>query len=293
MTEKELQNIVLKNTVPEYLLRAIEENSISYSVLQLCAATYRYSQTYDQVLNLLSLIKVNTADGKLAEYIDRIICSMKNESLLFHSEDSDCIYELNIVLDRFSATEKYICRDYCTVLEMIPEWHRRYGEEPCNTTEYTVEKRRILKAGAPFEEDIIAGCRLNSELKVYRYYSDAGIYGANDCDGDCCDCEESCCLQNTEVAFPDVFEKGELVYYREPFGQNGYGVVIPEYSDAVTCYIIPLEGRNVCYDVSKFDFDHIHFAKAYLRSADVQEISMGKGGLAKLYRELFEYLKMN
>ena len=293
MMEKELQNIVLKNTVPDYLFRAIEENSIYYSEIQLCAVAYRYSQTYDQALNLLSLIKVNTSDGKLAEYIDGIICGMKNESLLFHSEDSDCIYELNIVLDRFSATEKYICRDYGTVLEMIPEWYRQYGEEPCKTTEYTVEKRRILKAGVPFQEDVIAGCRLNSELEVCRYYSKTGIYGANDCDGVCPDCEESCCVQNTEVAFPDVFEKGELVYYREPFGPNGYGVVIPEYSDTETCYIVPLEGRNVCYDASKFDFDHIHIAKPYVRSADIQEISKGKGGLAKLYRELSEYLETN
>ncbi|MBR5307497.1 MAG: hypothetical protein IKU43_01900 [Clostridia bacterium] len=289
MTRKELQSVVLDNIGFGNLAQKISELNTEYSEIQLCAIAYRYSGTFDNAIYLLKLLEKSCKETNVAEYINKIICMMKKSASLFHEEDTDSIYELNIVLDRFSATEKYICRDYEAVLETISKWHKQYGYAPCDTTEYTVEKRRILKCNEPFREDVIAGCKLNSRLEVCGYYSSEYI-GA-ECEESCDECEKIC-FNNTVVEFPNVVENCGLVYYHQPFFKNGYGVVIAEHSDKEDYYIVPLDGLHIGYrDFENALDEHIHIPKPYVRAADISEISGGKGTIGQLYREFVRYME--
>ncbi len=293
MTKPELQRNIINILFDKAFADLIGVSGTEYSELELCSMVYRYAHTYDQCLNLLTLIKVNTDDKLLSVYITDIISAKKNESEIFHRTEPGCIYELEIVLDRYSATERYVCCDYETALEMIPKWHENYGDKARDTTLYTITKRRVLNCGDPFAEDFIASCVLNKDFSVLRYYSASNVYFGNNCDGECTDCNKKYCLRNVEITFPDMFKTGDLVYYNENAGINGYGVVLPEFSDSEEYCIIPLEGRNICYDMSKAHLDHIHVPKPYARGADESEISGGKGTLCKLYREYREFIGLD
>ena len=73
MKYQELQNLVVRLIKSKSLKVAIQKTNKIFKPIELVKIVFNYAESYDQRLNLLSLIKTNINDDSLKKYIAQLI----------------------------------------------------------------------------------------------------------------------------------------------------------------------------------------------------------------------------
>ncbi|MBQ9915236.1 MAG: hypothetical protein IJO50_03720 [Clostridia bacterium] len=290
MNYNELQNTVMGLIQSNSLKFAIKETGKVFKPIELVKIAFEYAESYDQRLNILSLIKTSLCDESLKRYIEKLIETQKEIHKKFLQNQENCIYELYIKESPDSYDERYLCDSYFSAVKMIDLFYERYGNGENELSRYEIEKRKIFSSTDKFDEDYVGNCKLNYKREIQEIDIDDVKSYANICDAACSDECNILCINNIDIEFPRFAENLDVVEYFDRAGKKHYGVYLENMSDInEEYYVIPLDCDAMRYHHFERDFyNHEHIKAPFVEKVDISNIPEQ---IQEVYQSYVEYLE--
>ena len=292
MEYKELQKIVVRLIKSDSLKSEIQKTNTVFKPIELVKIVFNYADSYDQRLNLLSLIKITIDDEILKEYISRLIETQKEIHKKFLQNDKNCVYELHIKEKPTSSEEKYLCDSYSSAVKMIDLFYEEYESNENELSKYGITKRKVFSSGDKFDEDYVGNCKLNHKRELQKVDIDGINSYANICDIICSDECKILCISNTDISFPRIAKNLDVVEYSDYSGKKHYGVFLENSGDPKEeYYIIPLDCTAMKYHRFERDFyNHEHIDAPFVEKISFDNLP---DDIQEIYKGYIEYLKNN
>lgn len=284
----ELLDEIINLLPSDELRKTVFEKNIAFSEQDLLKIVYHYAPDYDIRLCLLDRL-CHTFSGKLKEYTELLAKRQRFCLEAFSKCEENTIFELHIKDRPDAYDERYVCCSYEAALKLIPLFYREYECEPTDETYYKIEKRKLFcgRDDEPFSEDYLGVAEFLSSGKLYSV-------DVNDlCSGiaDCSDCDRICVL-DSEMEFPRVIERGDIVKFRYSLAQPERIGVVPFFCKSETeCeyYVIPLDCADMRYHHFDTEFwDHEHIPAPLVRKIPLESLDEK---MREDYLAFMEYLK--
>lgn len=292
MKYQELQNLVVRLIKSNSLKVAIQKTNKIFKPIELVKIVFNYAESYDQRLNLLSLIKTNINDVSLKKYIAQLIEVQKEIHKAFIQNKENCVYELHIKESPDSYDERYLCDSYSSAVKMIDLFYEEYDNGENELSKYWIEKRKIFSSLDKFDEDYIGKCEINYKREIQEIdIDDINSYG-NICDVVCSDECNILCINNIDIEFPRFAEDLDIVEYSDYDGKKHYGVYLENMCDVKEeYYVVPLDCTAMkYYDFERDFYNHKHIEAPFVEKVTIDNIPTN---LQEIYEKYIEYLKTN
>ena len=288
MNYKDLQNTAICLIKSNSLKNMIKKTNKIFEPIELVKIVFNYSESYEQRLNLLSLIEANINDDSLKKYIMHIINTQREILDKFLEQEEKCVYELHINETPDSYEERYLCNSYMDAKNMIALFYQEYGGRESKLSKYKIEKRKIFKGKEKFEEDYLGHCILNFKREICKVEIDNVNSYANICDGRCGDECKMLCINNVYIDFPCFLKDMDIVDYVDYNGKSHYGVYLENMSNIKEeYYIIPLDCMAMRYYIFERDFyNHEHIEAPFVEKAELDNIP---DDIKNIYKAYIDY----
>ncbi len=292
MEYQELQNIVVRLIKSNSLKVMIQKTNKSFEPIELVKIAFNYAESYDQRLNLLSLIKANINDDSLKKYITQLIEVQKEIHIKFLQNMENCVYELHIKENPDSYDEKYLCDSYSSAIKMIDSFYEEYGNGENELSKYEIEKRKIFNCSDKFDEDYVGNCKLNYKREIQEIDIDGVNSYANICEACCSDECNILCINNIDIAFPRFAKNLDIVEYSDYDGKKHYGVYLENMCNVKEeYYVIPLDCTAMKYHHFERDFyNHMHIEAPFVEKVKIDDIP---ANIQDVYKNYIDYLEIN
>ena len=273
----ELQNEIIGLLPSAELREAIPERGKTFTEPELLKLVCDYAPDYETRLSLLERLRASFT-GELREYAGRLIERQKfclNELL---TPEENAVYELHIKDHPDACDERYLCGSYEAAQKLIPLFYREYECGPTEETVFRIEKRKIYRGSdaEPFSEDYLGDAVLLPSGKLYSVNVRKGEL--DQCGGTaCCSKCSLLCPENTDVEFPRIISRGDIVKFRCTPNQPERIGFVPFFCDSETeieYYVIPLDCAMIRYRRFDTDFwDHEHIPAPLARKISPDELN--------------------
>ena len=292
MEYQELQNLVIRIIKSNSLKVVIKKTNKIFKPIELVKIVFNYAESYDQRLNLLSLIKTNINDNSLKKYIAQLIEVQKEIHKMFIQNKENCVYELHIKERPDSYDERYLCDSYSSAVKMIDLFYEEYDNGENELSKYWIEKRKIFSSLDKFDEDYVGNCKLNYKREIQEIDVDDVNSYANICDVVCSDECNNLCINNIDIEFPRFAEDLDIVEYSGYDGKKHYGVYLESMCDVKEeYYVVPLDCTEMkYYDFERDFYNHEHIEAPFVERVTIEDIPTN---LQEIYKKYIEYLKTN
>ena len=292
MKYQELQNLVVRLIKSKSLKVAIQKTNKIFKPIELVKIVFNYAESYDQRLNLLSLIKTNINDDSLKKYIAQLIEVQKEIHKKFIQNKENCVYELHIKERPDSYDERYLCDSYSSAVKMIDLFYEEYDNGENELSKYEIEKRKIFSSLDKFDEDYVGNCKLNYKREIYEIDIDDVNSYANICDTVCGDECSILCINNIDIEFPRFAEDLDIVEYFDHNGKKHYGVYLENMSEIKEeYYVVPLD----CIAMKYYHFDRDFYNHEHIEAPFVEKVNIDNipTNIQEIYKKYIEYLETN
>ena len=283
----DLHNIVIQKLKSESLKNAIEKENVVFAPIELFKIIYEYIERYDDKISLLKQMLLVIDDEEIIAYTRYIIGWLEGNFYEFKSNSTDCIFEIHIKESPETGVESYICNSFCSAINLIAEYYKKYDFRPNVRAKYEIVKRKIYDSDISVIEDFIGSCTLDYQKNICDvcFREDPDYYK---CDGVCFECDRIC-ITNIDINFPVFTGFKDLVKYQDYNRGIKYGICWdePEFQGE-ECYIIPLDSFALRYhNFDKAHDFHKHIPYPYVEKADESDLTNED---KNIYREYLLYL---
>ena len=268
MDKLQIQDEIVSCLWSKDLKEHIQEKKYFFSEKQLLLIAYQFAPTYENRLQLLSLLRESFQS--ISEHAAKCILWQEKKLRLFRDDDPNAVYELRIKTEPDASEERYLCASFEAALDVIDGFYKHYNEEETESVRYWISKRRIIQDGEPFCEDELGECVLGRGKTILSvdFYTEEKENGTCDCR--CLDCKDMS-VECEEVCFPTFIPNHSAVRYLMSDGSVhfGFSFGIDDLCDRV--YIIPLDGEMLegrAYDAHWGYHWHEHIQSPYVESVD-------------------------
>ena len=268
------------------LKNAIISNNVQFSELELCRIIVVYVERFSDRLFLLNEMLSFISDVDMSAYVEYLIKEMTIELEKIKKTDTNCVFELIIKESPSSCEERYLCSSFDAALSCIDGFYEEYGNRENPLSNYVITKRRVLKCGDDFSEDLLGECTLNDKREIcsVSFYETQNHY-LSFC------YKDFLCLSAIEIPFPEFVKFKDLVKYRTGDNSIKFGVcmnTVTDDKDDEYCLIIPLN----CFALRYKNFDkafqfHTHTEYWDIEKADVSDLSEEE---AEIYNSYLKYV---
>ena len=258
MNKISIQQQIVSRFWSESLKKHIAQTGHVFSDEELLGLVWNFVPEYQERLRLFGLIAEHIP--AVSEHARLCMVYMEETLTQFQQHDPHTVFELHIKDTPDSWDERYLCATYEATLEMIDGFHKEYGTDETEQTQYTIVKRCILQAGEQFQEDCLGTCELGPGKVLYntdRADNDGREHAP--CEGFCLECKNRCAA-GMDVVFPDFIPNLSAVKYRYIDHKTEYGLYFAPFSGSLlqSCYLLPLDSDMVKYRRFNDDWDHNH-----------------------------------
>ena len=285
-----LHDRIVKLIPSKDLRNAIIEKQYTLSDIALLSTAFYCAPNYHSRIEHIRLL-AESFSGRIKDYANRIMDTQQKMLDAFFQYQLGTVFELHIKDTPDAYDEGYLCSSFDAATKMISLFYQEYGMTENSSSKYRVVKRRVFSGNTEetFAEDYLGDISLLPNGVIYDVHVDGSF--AEDCDGLCFGCGNSCCIRRDDIPFPSFTAHGDLVKYLSlEAGTVDFGVVL-QYDNAPTseCYIVPLN----CNAMQYHDFKNAHYAHEHIRTPFVEKVplDMLPEDMQENYLLYSEYLK--